>query len=74
VNGRHLLVQSHLEMTPALVALSVERNGAQLQRQNALGNPATSAYDDVLDDLPERTARMQALLERLYARWVRGCA
>jgi len=73
-DDRHLLVQSHLEMTPALVALSVERNGAQLQRQNALGNPATSAYDDVLDDLPERTARMQALLERLYARWVRGCA
>lgn len=74
VNGRHLLVQSHLEMTPALVALSVERNGEQLRRQNALGNPAASAYDDVLNDLPERSARMRALLERLYARWVQGGA
>lgn len=73
VNGKHLLVQSHLEMTPALVALSVERNGAQLQRQNAQGNPSASDFDDVLNDLPARTARMQALLERLYARWVQGC-
>lgn len=73
VNGLHLLLQSHLEMTPALVRLSVERNGAQLRRQNALGNPATSACDDVLHDLPERTASMRARLERLYARWVQGC-
>ena len=69
----HLLVQSHLEMTPALVALSVERNGAQMQRQNLLGNPAVSAYSDVLMDLDQRCAQMRALLERLYLRWIQGC-
>ena len=31
VEGRHLRVQSHVEMTPALVALPVERHGALLQ-------------------------------------------
>jgi GMP synthase-like glutamine amidotransferase len=70
----HLLVQSHLEMTPALVALSMERNGEQLRRQNAMGNPAVSEYDDLLNDLEHRCAGMRALLEKLYARWIQGCA
>lgn len=71
VRGRHLLVQSHLEMTPELVAQSLEKNGEQLRRQNALGNPAASAFGELLDDLPQRTQRMQALLRRLYMRWLR---
>lgn len=72
VRGRHLLVQSHLEMTPELVALSMARNGQQLARQNALGNPAASLFDDLLHDLPERTRRMHALLRQLYGRWCRA--
>lgn len=74
LRDRHLLVQSHLEMTPALVALSVERNGEQLKRQNLLGNPAVSEYRDVLEGLDERCAQMRKLLERLYLRWLQGCA
>jgi GMP synthase-like glutamine amidotransferase len=73
VRATHLLVQSHLEMTPALVALSMERNGDQLLRQNALDNPAVSAYGELLDELPARCAGMHRLLERLYGRWIRGC-
>jgi GMP synthase-like glutamine amidotransferase len=73
VDGRHLLLQSHLEMTPALVGLAVARNGHQLARQNALGNPACSALVDVERDLPARTAGMHRLLGRLYAQWVEGC-
>jgi GMP synthase-like glutamine amidotransferase len=69
VGGRHLLVQSHLEMTPALVQLSVERNGHQLLRQNALGNPAASAYEDIMNRLDERTSAMHGPLHALYARW-----
>ena len=65
----HLLIQSHLEMTPALVKLAVERNGHQMLRQNALANPATSDYRDALRDLPRRTLQMHVLLERLYSRW-----
>lgn len=70
----HLLLQSHLEMTPALVRLSLERNGHQLLRQNALGNPAASAHEDILRDLPLRTTQMHALLRCLYARWITHCA
>lgn len=74
LRGMHLLIQSHLELTPELVALSMDRNGEQLLRQNALRNAAASAYGDVLNNLPQRCANMRKLLERLYARWIRGCA
>ncbi len=66
---RHLLVQSHLEMTPALVDLTMERNGAQLLRQHAAGNPAASAPADLRRDLPARTAAMAGVLQQLYRRW-----
>ncbi|MDR6536388.1 type 1 glutamine amidotransferase [Variovorax soli] len=70
LQGIHLLIQSHLEMTPALVQLAVERNGHQMLRQNALANPATSDYLEVLRDLPRRTQQMHGLLQRLYSRWL----
>lgn len=71
-DGLHLGIQSHWEMTPELVTLSVERNGHQLQMQQAAGNPACSPLADVLQDLPQRTAQMRATLKQLYQRWVRG--
>jgi GMP synthase-like glutamine amidotransferase len=74
VHGRHLLVQSHLEMTPNLVELSMERNGAMLRREFAAGNPAVSSPEDTLEDLPARTARMHGILRRLYQRWLAGRA
>lgn len=73
LDDRHLMLQSHLEMTPALVEISMERNGQQLRRQHALGNPAVSDPDDLMNDLQARTAGMHQVLARLYARWVRGC-
>lgn len=70
LNDRHLLLQSHLEMTPPLVEISMERNGQQLIRQHAAGNPAVSNPDDLLHDLEARTSQMRAILLRLYRRWV----
>ncbi len=69
VHDRHLLVQSHLEMTPALVELSLQRNGHQLARQNALGNPACSPLEEARLDLQSRTDAMHGLLRQLYKRW-----
>jgi hypothetical protein len=60
-------------MTPALVALSMARNGHQLTHQRALGNPAVCPEENVLTDLAGRTARMQALLQQLYGRWTAQC-
>lgn len=69
MSGRHLAVQSHLEMTPELVRLSIERNGAQMDREFAARNPAVTSRDQTLSDLRARTSEMKATLLRLYARW-----
>ncbi len=70
---RHLLVQSHLEITPDLVEATLEKNRAQLLRQLELGNPAAQPPGPMLEALAQRTADANAALARLYARWVRGC-
>jgi GMP synthase-like glutamine amidotransferase len=72
LDQRHLLVQSHLEMTPELVALYQTHNGAQLERQYATGNPAASPPAELQRDVQARTAQMTALLRQLYTRWVQG--
>jgi GMP synthase-like glutamine amidotransferase len=74
LDDRHLLLQSHLEMTPALVEMSLEHNGAQLQREHAAGNPAVTSMEETRRALPERTADMTRALRSLYARWVERCA
>jgi GMP synthase-like glutamine amidotransferase len=70
-DGKHLAVQSHFEMTPDLVALSVARNGHQLDREEAAGNGACSSRAGVLNKLPERSAQLRACLLRLYTQWTR---
>ncbi len=69
----HLGVQSHLEMTPALVALSLQRNGTQLEHEYQQGNPAVTSLQETQRDVAERTAQMRATLSRLYRRWVQNC-
>lgn len=69
MNGRHLAIQCHLEMTSELVQLSVERNGVQMDREFAARNPAVTSRDQTLSDLRPRTNEMKAALLRLYARW-----
>jgi len=72
VDDRHLLVQSHLEITPDLVQATLEKNRGQLLRQLELGNPAAEPVDSMLQELPERTRASNTVLARLYSRWVRG--
>jgi GMP synthase-like glutamine amidotransferase len=73
VDGLHLLVQSHLEMTPALVEATLAKNRGQLLRELEAGNPAVQPADAMLQDLPARTAAVNGVLARLYDRWLRGC-
>lgn len=73
VHNRHMLLQSHLEMTPKLVRLSMERNGDQLIRQFELKTPSVSDPKQLLLDLERRTRDMNDALFQLYSRWIRGC-
>lgn len=71
LDGIHIGMQSHLEMTPALVQLSLERNGAQLERELAAGNPAVSSPSATLADLEDKTRTLRETLFTLYSQWVR---
>ena len=70
--GRHLGMQFHLEMTADLIHQTLERNGHQLRRQFESGHPAARSEEDVLADLPARTAAMHGTLRKLYRRWAQN--
>ncbi|CAM4293715.1 type 1 glutamine amidotransferase [Kerstersia similis] len=72
LDGIHIAMQSHLEMTPALVRLSVARNGQQLDRELAAGNPAVTSRADTLAALDAKTAALHDTLAPLYAHWARN--
>lgn len=72
MDGRHLAMQCHLEMTPQLVTLSVERNGPQLDRALRARHRAVTSRAQTLADLPARTDAMKSILHRLYSRWSEG--
>ena len=74
LNDRHLMLQSHLEMTPELVELSLQRNGGQLLREHAAGNPAVTSMEKTRRLLLERTAEMARVLRWLYSRWIERCS
>lgn len=73
----HLGMQFHCEMTPALIdswladGTWVEEIAAE---RAATGGPAVQDPDAMRAAMAERTARMNALAARLYARWARGLA
>jgi GMP synthase-like glutamine amidotransferase len=72
VDDRHIGMQSHFEMTPALVEAYVTKNGAFLKRELEAGNPSVSSEKEMLSNVSEKTAALTDVLQRVYARWVQG--
>lgn len=67
VRGRHLLIQSHLEVTPEII----DRMAASSGRTLAAG-AAQAMCDD--QEMPTRAARMHAVLAQLYLRWLQSAS
>jgi len=72
LDGRHLAMQFHLEMTPELVDAYVEANGKALDRELVKGAPAVNTRCEIGADLERRTTAMHAVLRQAYGRWVKG--
>lgn len=70
--NRHLLIQSHLEMTPELIATSLQANGHQLVRELEGGNPAARSVHQSAEEISARAQRMNQALGQLYTRWCAG--
>lgn len=72
VNDLHIGMQSHFEMTPALVEAYVAKNGAFLKREREAGNPSVSSENEMFSNISERTAGLTDVLRSVYRRWVQG--
>jgi GMP synthase-like glutamine amidotransferase len=67
--GPHLGLQCHIEMTAELVRSWCENGEAEIACRPG---PAVQSVERILADLDTRLAALQAVADRVYARWVGG--
>lgn len=72
VHGRHLGLQCHVEMTPAMIASWIETGGRELEESRA--SPAVQGAARIAEEAPARLPALGAVADRLYARWLRNVA
>jgi GMP synthase-like glutamine amidotransferase len=70
VDGRHLGMQCHVEMTPEMIASWIG-SGAGEVRDN-LASPAVQPVEEIQAQMPQKLPRLSATAERLYTRWARN--
>lgn len=69
--GPHLAMQCHVEMTGELIAAwckDWEKEVASLARRV----PSVQSPEEMMADLDARVARLSAIADRIYARWISG--
>jgi len=71
IDDRHIGFQCHIEMTDELVRTWCRTGAGEIAAPEA---PALQSRDEILRDLPERLAALQAIAGAVYARWVRKLA
>jgi len=67
--GKHLGMQCHVEMTPAMIR-SWGREGAEEIRRHP--GPGVQSSEAMVADLEKRVAALNAVADRLYRRWIEG--
>ena len=70
VDGRHLGMQCHVEMTPEMIASWLESGGDEIVEN--LSSPAVATAERIRAESGERLPHLNRAAERLYARWARG--
>jgi GMP synthase-like glutamine amidotransferase len=70
VLGKHLALQCHVEMTPALVRSWAHDGEREIAA--ALDSPGVQRRAQMLTSLARRTADLQRVAEVLYSRWIQG--
>lgn len=69
LNGRHIGMQCHVEMTPELVASWCASGAAEI---TASPGPAVQSPEAMQADLAARTTRLHLLADKIYTRWIQG--
>ncbi len=71
-DGRHLGLQSHVEMTPGMIEDWLATGAGEIAASR--GSPAVQPAEAIRAEAPRRLPALHAVADRLYARWVRGLA
>ncbi|MFN3545628.1 MAG: type 1 glutamine amidotransferase [Thiobacillus sp.] len=69
LDDRHLGMQCHVEMTPALVETWCENGADEIA---ASDSPAVQPPAEIRADLGTRTDALHALADKIYSRWIQG--
>jgi GMP synthase-like glutamine amidotransferase len=69
LDGRHIGMQCHVEMTPELVASWCDNGAAEIA---ASQSPGVQMPGAIQTDLQARTARLHRLADKIYSRWIQG--
>ena len=68
VDGRHLGLQCHVEMTPEMIASWIASGSGEV-REN-LASPAVQPVERIQGDMRQRLPDLNRTAERLYRRWI----
>jgi len=71
IDGRHIGLQCHVEMTRELVLTWLATGARELP---ATSSPATQSATDIRRDIDARVAELHAVAGDVYARWAQGLA
>jgi GMP synthase-like glutamine amidotransferase len=69
IDERHIGFQCHIEMTRSLVETWCRSGADEIA---APGKPPRQSRDEILRDLPQRIATLQAVADGIYARWAQA--
>ena len=73
VLGKHLAMQCHVEMTPELIGLWC-RDWHKEVASLAARMPSVQTPDEMMRGVEDRTRALNAIADRVYARWSAGLA
>jgi len=70
VDGLHLGMQCHVEITSEMIAAWCESGADEIEEN--LASPAVMPAARIKGEMPQRLGALNKAAERLYARWIRG--
>ena len=70
VDGRHLGLQCHVEMTAEMIASWIDSGSGEVRAY--LSSPAVQPVEAIQGEMPEKLPELSRTAERLYRRWAKN--
>ncbi|MDQ3027426.1 MAG: type 1 glutamine amidotransferase [Pseudomonadota bacterium] len=70
VDGRHLGLQCHVEMTPEMIASWIDSGSGEVRAN--LTSPAVQPVEAIQEEMPAKLPELNRTAERLYRRWAKN--